>query len=269
MLQHTVTIPQDPTVLALFVNFLNRRGLKASTIRSYLSAIGYMHRLVNITDPVRMSIVQMSLLALQRWGGTLDSRCPVTLSILNRLLEALRTTQWPEYERLCMRALMLVAFFGLFRIGELLLENQGSGTSTAGVVNMDNVKFHHNHVVISIKDYKHNHSGRFSDIRIARQQYPYPCPLESLKAFISVRGSEPGPLFALPSGLGISRSWFDLKLKTLLKVCHFDSSCFKGHSFRIGGATLAAARGFSDSQIRALGRWQSDAFKKYIRPVAL
>ena len=117
-----------------------------------------MNRLVNITDPVRMSIVQMSLLALQRWGGTLDSRCPVTLSVLNRLLEALRTTQWPEYERLCMRALMLVAFSSLFRIGELLLENQGSATSTAGVVNMDNVKFNHNHVVISIKDYKHNHA---------------------------------------------------------------------------------------------------------------
>ena len=49
--------------------------------------------------------------------------------------------------------------------------------------------------------------------------------LESLKAFISIRGSKPSPLFALPLGLGISRSWFDLRLKALLKVCHFDSSC--------------------------------------------
>ena len=100
----------------------------------------------------------MSLLALQRCGGTADSRCD--------------ETQWPEYERLCMRVLMLVAFFGLFRIGELLSENQGSITSAAWEVNMDHVKFNHNHVVISIKDYKHNHSGRFSDIRLARQQYP-------------------------------------------------------------------------------------------------
>ena len=93
--------------LPLFVSFLNRRGLKASTIRSYLSAIGYVHRLVNVTDPVRMSIIQASILVLQRCGGTLDSRCPVMRSVLNRLLEALCTTQWPAYER----TLMLVAFF--------------------------------------------------------------------------------------------------------------------------------------------------------------
>ena len=31
----------------------------------------------------------------------------------------------------------------------------------------------------------------------------------------------------------------------------------KSHSFRIGGAFLAADRGYSDAQIRALGRWKS------------
>ncbi|KAK6195007.1 hypothetical protein SNE40_000528 [Patella caerulea] len=41
------------------------------------------------------------------------------------------------------------------------------------------------------------------------------------------------------------------------------------HSFRIGGASLAAHNGLSDSQIRQLGRWRSDAFRKYIRPSSL
>ena len=33
----------------------------------------------------------------------------------------------------------------------------------------------------------------------------------------------------------------------------------------MGAACLAADKGFSDAQIRALGRWKSDAFKLYIR----
>ena len=39
----------------------------------------------------------------------------------------------------------------------------------------------------------------------------------------------------------------------------------KGHSFRIGAASFAADKGLSDAQVRALGRWKSNTFLKYIR----
>ena len=58
---------------------------------------------------------------------------------------------------------------------------------------------------------------------------------------------------------------FDFLLKHLLEFCGLSSQVFKGHSFRIGAATSAALRGESDAQIRAAGRWSSDAFRKYIR----
>ena len=54
-------------------------------------------------------------------------------------------------------------------------------------------------------------------------------------------------------------------LRLALTSCGLNSSRYKGHSFRIGAASFAADRGMSDAQIRALGRWKSSAFLKYIR----
>jgi hypothetical protein len=61
------------------------------------------------------------------------------------------------------------------------------------------------------------------------------------------------------------RREFDQILRSVLTFCGFDSQRFKGHSFRIGASSEAARSGKSDAQIRLLGRWSSDAFRKYIR----
>ena len=62
----------------------------------------------------------------------------------------------------------------------------------------------------------------------------------------------------------ISAHQFNIELQQCLAYCGLDTSRYKCHSFRIGGACHAADRGYSDAQIRALGRWKSDAFKVYL-----
>ena len=54
-------------------------------------------------------------------------------------------------------------------------------------------------------------------------------------------------------------------LRSTLNKAGIDSSKFSGHSFRIGAASVAAARGVEDSTIQTLGRWKSESFKRYIR----
>ena len=40
---------------------------------------------------------------------------------------------------------------------------------------------------------------------------------------------------------------------------------FSSHSFRAGAASMMAAIGYSDDDIKAVGRWSSRAFMEYIK----
>ena len=42
----------------------------------------------------------------------------------------------------------------------------------------------------------------------------------------------------------------------VIKYCGLDSTKYKGHSFRIGATSHAAASGYSDTQIRVISRAQ-------------
>ena len=44
-----------------------------------------------------------------------------------------------------------------------------------------------------------------------------------------------------------------------------DPQFYSGHSFRIGSATSATIAGLNDYEIKLLGRWSSDCYKRYIR----
>ena len=91
------------------------------------------------------------------------------------------------------------------------------------------------------------------------------CPVHLLLEYLSLRGNGPGPLFLNSDYSPVSRTNFAELLSLSLKACGLDSTRYKGHSFCIGAASFAAERGMSDAQIRALGRWKSNAFLKHIR----
>ena len=81
------------------------------------------------------------------------------------------------------------------------------------------------------------------------------------RRFRSLRDYHPeGPLYILASGEFVTRNHVAAFLDISLRDIHINT-----HSFRIGGASAAAAAGIPDSVIQIMGRWKSDCYKRYIR----
>jgi len=84
-------------------------------------------------------------------------------------------------------------------------------------------------------------------------------------AYLALRGGQAGPLFITKEGRGLTRLAFSSALDSLLSKLKLDHKKYNTHSFRIGAATSATQAGIPDSQIKMLGRWQSDAYQRYIK----
>lgn len=260
------TLPLPPNCIPLFISYLSFRKLAFSTIKSYLSAISYVHKIKGFHDPTKSFLIQKLSTALSRQQSS-DIRLPVTRPILHELLRSLRFTNSSAFQRSLFSAMFLVAFYGLFRIGELASKSTRFAPSVVQYSNLTIVS--RNEAKITISDYKHNSSRRPFDILLARDVSSPFCPVTSLLQYCKVRGNHPGPLFCHADQTTISVHQFNVALQQCLSYCGLDISRYKSHSFRIGGACHAADQGYSDAQIRALGRWKSDAFKVYLRSEVL
>ena len=102
-----------------------------------------------------------------------------------------------------------------------------------------------------------------------------PCPVSALLAHAHAVGAKPGnsnePVFAVKSAKGVvravDRKWVASRLKGLAKLVGVQQRLLKRlkpHSLRKGGATAASLGGATEEEIKALGRWKSDAVRVYV-----
>jgi hypothetical protein len=257
------TIPISPTNLALFIAYLYKKQYACSTVNTYVSALGYSHKLSGFVDPTKVFFVVQMLKGYGKIKLRLDCRLPITLPILHRIVQAVDSMSISLYDKSLFKAMCLFAFSTFSRIGEITATNAGNNIQLHQISRfLDN-----NNKVVSIKvqflQFKHSYNQRPFSLTVSRQTSF--CPVEHLLSYLQLRGYSGGPVFGRLDGSSVSRQFFHDKLVTALKVCNLDPDRYKGHSFRIGAASHAAQKGMSDGQIRAMGRWKSNAFLKYIR----
>ena len=90
------------------------------------------------------------------------------------------------------------------------------------------------------------------------------CPVTALLAYLALSGNGPGFLFLFTDGHPLTKQRFMSKVREVLASVGVDPS--QATHF-VSGQLLATAnaRGLNDSTIQMLGRWQSSAYKLYIR----
>ena len=263
------SLPITPPVLALFIAHMFNKGYASSTVNTYLSTLGYSHRLLNFPDPTKVFYITQMLKGYGKLDHRLDVRLPITLPILHKIVSACQNFSLSHYEVLLYQTMCLLAFHAYLRVGEITSGNPKAATNIIQLSQLARSTDHSNPPCYSLTFYKYKHctNQRPFTLTISRKnQY---CPVEYLQRFLAARGNRPGPLFVTPAHQSVTREQFCTHLRSLLRACGLDPARYKGHSFRIGAASHAASVGLSDSQIRILGRWKSNAFLKYIRVTAL
>lgn len=92
------------------------------------------------------------------------------------------------------------------------------------------------------------------------------CPVKAIKDMrraVGV-GLPADPLFRPVAGVSLKRATVVRWMERALAGAGYAAKGFSGHSFRRGAATWAASIGMSATEIKTMGRWNSDCYKLYI-----
>ena len=164
-----------------------------------------------------------------------------------------------------MWAAMCIGFFGFMRTGEFTVSEPHSAARVLAIADVS-VDSRENPQLVNLRlrSSKTDQYGEGVTISLARNDSDL-CPVAAVLAYVAVRPPGEGPLLRDAEGSPLTKRLFSRKFHEVLKGAGIDPTHYKGHSFRIGAATSAAAVGISDSNIKMLGRWSSDAFQTYIR----
>lgn len=102
-----------------FSNHLFLVNYLPSSIASHISAISYVHKMLNMQDSTQAFIAKKIKKGCKSSVTTKDTRLPITPHILPKLLHALAHTV-PQYLlRILLCALFLLAFHAFSRLGEV------------------------------------------------------------------------------------------------------------------------------------------------------
>lgn len=259
-------------VLCRFVAQLAQDGLKHRTIKTYMAGIHHLHIEKGLGDPFLPSLcrLQYVLRGVKRTqaveGGNCRQRLPITPSLL-RVVKGIWDRDSDDPDLAMLWAACCLAFFGFMRAGELTVpSDQGYDPTihlSLGDISVDNPA-DPGVLGVRLKASKTDPFRKGISLFIGRVASDI-CPMAAMLAYLLVRGHQSGPLFLFRDGRFLTRQRLVVAVRDALRLAGVDASLYAGHSFRIGAATTAAARGVKDSVIMTLGRWRSLAYLDYVR----
>ncbi|XP_078365995.1 uncharacterized protein LOC144650218 [Oculina patagonica] len=256
--------PTNEWTLCLFATFL-AGSVQHASIKVYLSAVRSRHIEEGFPDPlVNCLRLQRVIRGIKRTQGSSEAqRLLITNDILMIIFRSLDLSM-PDH---CMFwAACNLAYFGFLRSAEFTVPSLASFSSALHLSVQDisvDSDTDPSCLRVRIKASKTDPFRKGCFIHIGKGNYPL-CALQSVLAYLAIRGGSGGPLFLFQDCRPLSCATLTSQISDILGHAGVPGN-FSSHSFRIGAATVAARSGIPDHLIQALGRWTSNAYQGYIR----
>ena len=275
-----VEFPLSQADIAIFIDWLlEERKVSAGTVKGYLSGIRQMHVSKGMDPPVIRTVGVNWILRGKKNAENIEKRkagtagrLPMTLNMMKLLKETIRAWNVSMDQKLLMWAVCSLAFNGAFRIHELLLRTEAMFDRDFSLLTED----------VKLRQGKEQEGGRFLEVKLkcpkedksgkavileVFESSSSICPVKAFERWERQAGTEKGfPLFRNNSGVPLTGRRINQWLKELLEpYVDYKKGKFTSHSFRIGLASTLGSMGFSDAEIRAAGRWNSNVHEIYMK----
>ena len=259
--------------LTLFIAYLIQTNIKSNTIKCYISAI----KAVLLNDGYEINEDRMLLTSLTRAcclkNDKVCTRLPIRKGLLSLIIKSLPQVIGASQQYLIVlyTAMLLTAYYGMFRIGELSLSEHviQVGNVHAGV-NKDKLMF----ILTSSKTHGKDKKPQIikidalSNCSDGTDQDGVICPFKAIKEYIKMRRSrklETEPFFIFRDRSPVLPAHYRKLIKDSIKHLGLQERFYMAHGTRAGRASDLFSMKISVETIRKLGRWSSSAIYQYFR----
>ena len=123
-------MPVPQHIVAMFIVNLHQRGLKASTIRTYVTAISFVHKIKQLTDTTAGFLINKTMQEITNINkqSSAPSRKPITNDLLHQINDTIPYTQPNHYFISLVKALFLLSYYACMRAGEAVMSSHDQHT---------------------------------------------------------------------------------------------------------------------------------------------
>ena len=233
------------------------KRLAGSTIQTIVTAISHYYNLHSLENPTDHQAIK-SLLKKYKKHSCKREQLPITHKILLKLLAEIESGPIESYYKHAFYIVYYLMYYLALRVSEI----SDYSNNFNHAIRLDDVTINHSKEQISIRLVTHKHSTKTTiyDVNCTEKFF------KIFNSYMSMRGTQTGPLMIHKNGKAFTRNFIIKQLKKDLLKSGINANLYSSHSFRSGRTTDLAAKGYSDRQLAAMGRWSSHAFLAYIKP---
>ncbi|XP_069089322.1 integrase/recombinase xerD homolog [Pleurodeles waltl] len=228
-LQSFMDHEESQRAIERFIQWAYTQKKTKSSAQAHLTAVAHYSKLTTGRDPANSHYIKS---AIKRWrrleGPARDQWRPIEFSPLRQLLGALRHICHENFEYTLFKAAFSLAFFGAFRVSELVAPAKSGPTDTC--IHRQDVQIGKRNMQILLQKSKTDQLGKGEKIELKCLDDHELCPVCSTREFIQLSPEGQGTLLKHENGDSLSIFQFKAVLRRALTSMGLPANKFGTHS---------------------------------------